>query len=247
MMKLDDDYLDLTASIAHKVKSDSYQLLELSAGSTHLEVGSGSGHDSIALAERFPDCRITGIDLYQDIVKVANDRAAEMGLDNVTHLTGDAAQYDFQTPFDSMRAERVFQHLKDDEINGLVTHLSGYAKPGSVFCLVGIDWETLSATVPPRHRETFRMMKDHLIEISNVNFVYSAMQAFDQAGYDLEYTDTYDFRVNDFKLAFTVFNLANIADHLALDSERMRAIREDFQDGKHYFSVGGCTLLFRKR
>lgn len=247
MMKLDDDYLGLTAGIAHEVKSDSYRLLELSSGNAHLEVGSGSGHDSVALAERFPDCRIMGIDLYADIVKVANERAAEMGLANVTHLTGDAAQYEFEAPFDSMRAERVFQHLQDEEIAKLVNHLAGYAKAGSIFCLVGIDWETLSVTVPPRHRKTFRMMKDHLIEISNVNFVYSAMQAFDNAGYDLEYTDTYDFRVNDFQLAFTVFNLANIADHLALDSERMRAMREDFQDGKHYFTVGGCTLSFRKR
>lgn len=247
MMKLDDEYLALTARIVGEAKTNSYRLLALEPGKRHLEVGSGSGYDSIALAENYPGSDITGIDLFGDIVGVANDRARELGLKNVTHVAGDAARYDFEDAFDSMRAERVFQHLNDTEIDTLVGHLSAFTKPDGVFCVVGVDWETLTATIPPRHRETFRMMKDHLIEISNTHFVHSAIQAFEANGYGLEYTDTYDFRASDFGVAFTVINLENIADHLALDSERMQAMRADFVDGKHYFAVGGCTLLFRKR
>lgn len=246
MMKLDDEYLALAASIAHEVKTASYRLLELRPEGRHLEVGSGTGYDSIALAERHPDSRITGIDLYKDIVEVANTRASEMGLGNVTHIAGDAADHAFSEPFDSMRAERVFQHLQDEEIDALVGHLAGYTRSGGVFCLVGVDWESLTATIPPSHRETFLMMKNYLVDVSNINFVYTAIRSFEANGYVLENTDNYNFPVKDFRAAFTIFNLENIADHLALDSDRMRAMRADFEDGKHFFCVGGCTLLFRK-
>lgn len=247
MMKLDDDYLALTASVAQEVKTDSYRLLELKPGGRHLEVGSGTGYDSIALAERHPDCHITGIDLYKDIVELANERAVGLGLENVQHIDGNAAEHDFQEPFDSMRAERVFQHLEDREIHALVAHLARYTRVGGVFCLVGVDWDTLTATIPPHHRETFLMMKGYLINVSNIHFIHTAIAAFEDSGFELEHTDTYDYWVSDFRASFTIFNLENIADHLALDSDRMQAMRADFVDGKHYFAVGGCTLLFRKR
>ena len=83
-----------------------------------------------------------------------------------------------------MRAERVFQHLNDAEIVALVERLATLAEQGCVFSLVGIDWETLTCTIPNRHRDMFRTLKQFLIDVSNVNFVYTAIAAFETNSFE---------------------------------------------------------------
>src|SRR5688572_27187656 len=179
MMKLNDEYLALTAKLAHDIKTASYLQLKLRPGSRHLEIGSGNGHDTIALAELNPASSILGIDLNDDIVQVANQRVRDKGLTNVTHVTGDATFYPFNGKFHSMRAERVFQHLKDAEIVALVKRLATLAEQDCVFSLAGIDWETLTCTIPAKHRDMFRTIKQFLIDGSNINFVHTAIAAFE--------------------------------------------------------------------
>ena len=77
MMKLNDEYLALTAKLTHDVKIASYNQLNLRPGSRHLEIGSGNGHDTTALAQLNPESQILGIDLNDDIVQVANQRVRE--------------------------------------------------------------------------------------------------------------------------------------------------------------------------
>jgi len=244
MMKLNDEYLALTARLTHDIKTASYALLGLGTGARHLEIGSGNGHDSIALAELYPDAHITGIDLNPDIVTVANRRVKEKGLRNIEHLTGDATATVFAGKFASMRAERVFQHLQDEQIHALVRHMAGYAGPRCVFLVVGVDWETLTCTVAKKHRETFRLIKQFLIDVSNITCVHTAITAFENNGFQTGDIDTYCITTGSFKIAMTAFNLENIARELALDSDRFTSMQADFRDGKHYFSVGGSTAPF---
>lgn len=244
MMKLNDEYLALTASLTRDIKLASYAQLGLADGSRHLEVGSGNGHDSIALAEAFPQACITGIDLNPDIVAVANARVHDKGLTNISHLCGDASTTDFEGAFGSMRAERVFQHLQDAQIHALVAHLANHAAAGCVFSMVGIDWETLTCTVGKKHRETFRLIKQFLIDVSNITFVHTAIEAFEANGFSTGAIDTYCITTGSFESAMTAFNLEAIATQLAMDSERLASLRADFLEGRHYFSVGGCTAPF---
>lgn len=246
MMKLDDHYLAHTARIAREIKQASYALLGLNSGSRHLEVGCGSGQDTLALAAQFPDSEILGIDLFQDIVDVAEGKAREQGLSNLHHLCGDAATTVYAQRFHAMRAERVFQHLTDVQIMALVAHLAEYTESQGVFCLVSVDWDTLTATLPARHRDTFLAIKDRLLSVSNMQALHTAMEAFRGHGYTLESTQTYDYRVADFTAAFTAFNLTALGEDLSLDSEALQAMKQDFRDGEHYIAVGGSTLLFRK-
>jgi cyclopropane fatty-acyl-phospholipid synthase-like methyltransferase len=244
MMKLNDEYLALTAKLTHDVKIASYAQLNLRPGSRHLEIGSGNGHDTTALAELNPESHILGIDLNDDIVQVANQRVREKGLKNLTHVTGDAAVYPFASKFHSMRAERVFQHLKDHEIDALVKRMSSVAEENCIFSVVGIDWETLTCTIPARHRDLFRTFKQFLIDVSNVNFVHTAIASFEANDFATGDIVINNLTTNNFNVAITTMNLENIASHLAIDSERFQAMRSDFIDGKHYFSVSGCTAPF---
>ena len=244
MMKLNDEYLALTAKLTHDIKIASYAQLCLRPGSRHLEVGSGNGHDTTALAELNPQSQILGIDLNDDIVQVANQRVTEKGLLNLTHVTGDAAVYPFASKFHSMRAERVFQHLKDAEIDALVKRLSTVAEANCIFSLVGIDWETLTCTIPAKHRDLFRTIKQFLIDVSNINFVHTAIAAFETNGFTTGDIVIDNITTHNFNVALTAFNLENIASQLSIDSDRFQALRTDFMDGKHYFSVSGCTAPF---
>lgn len=248
-MKLNDEYLALTAKLTHDIKTSSYGQLNLRPGSRHLEVGSGNGHDTIALAEAHPQSHILGIDLNDDIVQVANQRVKEKGLPNVTHVTGDATTYPFDGKFHSMRAERVFQHLKDAEIAALVKSLATVAEQGCVFSLVGIDWETLTCTIPAKHRDMFRTIKQFLIDVFNINFVHTAIEVFETNGFETGDIVISNLTTNNFNVAITVLNLENIANQLAIDNDRFQAMRRDFIDGKHYFSVSGCTapFIYRKK
>jgi hypothetical protein len=143
-----------------------------------------------------------------------------------------------------MRAERVFQHLKDHEIDALVKRMSSVAEENCIFSVVGIDWETLTCTIPARHRDLFRTFKQFLIDVSNVNFVHTAIASFEANDFATGDIVINNLTTNNFNVAITTMNLENIASHLAIDSERFQAMRSDFIDGKHYFSVSGCTAPF---
>jgi release factor glutamine methyltransferase len=62
--------------------------LELDAGSSVVDVGTGSGAVALALADERPDLVVTGIDVSADAVSVARDNAARLGLD-VRFVVGD--------------------------------------------------------------------------------------------------------------------------------------------------------------
>jgi len=159
-------------------------------------------------------------------------------------LCGDASTQPFEGHFGSMRAERVFQHLRDEQIHALVAHLATHAAPHCIFSMVGIDWETLTCTVNKKHRETFRLIKEYLIDVSNITFVHTAIEAFEANGFNTGVIDTYCITTGSFETAMTAFNLQAIAAQLAMDSEHLASLRKDFLEGRHYFSVGGCTAPF---
>jgi hypothetical protein len=90
----------------------------------------------------------------------------------------------------------------------------------------------------------FRILKQFLIDVSNVNFVYTAIEAFETNGFKTGDIVISNITTNNFNVAITVLNLESIASHLAIDSDRFQAMRRDFIDGMHYFSVSGCTAPF---
>ena len=63
-------------------------LAKLQKGSHILDVGCASGHYTLEFAKL--GFRMTGLDLSQECVKLAAERAKEMGIDNVEFMVGDA-------------------------------------------------------------------------------------------------------------------------------------------------------------
>lgn len=72
----------------------------LEDGISLADVGCGSGHALLILAEAFPASSFVGIDFSQEVLDVGAKRANERGLDNVEFIALDAAEIDMPEAFD---------------------------------------------------------------------------------------------------------------------------------------------------
>ena len=83
---------------------------------TILEMGSGMGHTSKAIKERFPSCHLTGI----DVVK-GNEH-----LDFFLHA--DLSKYDSYLRYDCIVAQSVLLHIKPEHIKELLNKMLKWSK-----------------------------------------------------------------------------------------------------------------------
>lgn len=72
----------------------------LEAGARVTDVGCGTGHALVLMAEAFPASEFVGYDLAEDAIALAREEAAEVGVDNVRFEVRDAATLAAREPFD---------------------------------------------------------------------------------------------------------------------------------------------------
>jgi ubiquinone/menaquinone biosynthesis C-methylase UbiE len=112
------DYLQKVGEQLRPRKQRSYQLMHVEPGQTVLDVGCGTGIDTIELAALVGSSgQVVGIDYDPDMVAKADQRAQESRVSAwVTHQQADVTQLPFEdNTFDACRSERVFQHLREPE------------------------------------------------------------------------------------------------------------------------------------
>jgi 2-polyprenyl-3-methyl-5-hydroxy-6-metoxy-1,4-benzoquinol methylase len=73
-------------------------------GIDFLDVGCGSGHAAIRIAERFPASRVAGYDLCENAVQRAPDEAHRRGVHDVRFERRDLTRLDGEAPFDVVTA-----------------------------------------------------------------------------------------------------------------------------------------------
>jgi ubiquinone/menaquinone biosynthesis C-methylase UbiE len=107
--------LDLMNGGAYRNRLASYWMRQLpaaearlAAGGKALDIGCGVGRVSLALAEAYPDAKITGFDPDPNSIALARDAAAHAGTTNATFTMGvitdiaDEAAFDFAGMFDCL-------------------------------------------------------------------------------------------------------------------------------------------------
>jgi len=67
-----------------------------------LDLASGTGILTFAIAARFPRARIVGVELREEYLEVARRRARERGIENVEFVLGRAEDYVSDGPFDAI-------------------------------------------------------------------------------------------------------------------------------------------------
>jgi phosphoethanolamine N-methyltransferase len=93
-----------------------------------LDVGSGIGGAAFHLA-RTHGARVTGIDLAQEMVGIALERSAALGMsESVKFMLGDVLDESFPEPFDIVWSRDAFMHIRDKP--RLFSRLHGLLAPG---------------------------------------------------------------------------------------------------------------------
>lgn len=72
----------------------------LTAGARVADVGCGTGHAMVLLAEAFPASTFVGYDISDEAIAAARREAAQYGVDNITFEVRDAATLTVDEPFD---------------------------------------------------------------------------------------------------------------------------------------------------
>ncbi len=135
-----DAYLNSTTEFINHIKEKSHNLLPLNGSPKNiLEIGCGNGYDAIQLAEKNPLCQVTGIDIDEELISASIKNAADSKCSNVGFLLSDAEQMPFENnTFDIVRAERVFQHLKN--VPAVMKEIYRVLKPGGTVSIIETDW-----------------------------------------------------------------------------------------------------------
>ncbi len=112
--------------IFHPGRQEAIRLLDTKRGDHILEVGIGTG---LNLPLYPAQCRITGIDLSEEMLEKAQDKVLELGLNNVTLKAMDATVLDFgEGEFDSAVATYTISAVPDPV--GVLREMRRVVKPG---------------------------------------------------------------------------------------------------------------------
>jgi phosphoethanolamine N-methyltransferase len=125
-----------------------------------LDVGSGIGGAAFHLARSY-GAKVTGIDLAEEMVSIAVDRARLLGMTgSVTFLLGDVLETSFPEPFDIAWSRDAFMHIPDKP--GLFSRLHGLLSPGGR--LVITDYARGKTPASPEFERYIEKTGYHVIE-----------------------------------------------------------------------------------
>ncbi len=118
--------------IFHPGREAAIRLLDAQRGDHILEVGIGTG---LNLPLYPPYCRITGIDLSEEMLEKAHEKVVELGLGNVTLKAMDATVMDFgDDEFDAAVATYTISAVPDPV--GVLSEMRRVVKPGANLVLL---------------------------------------------------------------------------------------------------------------
>ena len=113
-----------------RIYGESTQRLCKRAGITEgmrvLEIGSGAGDVALTLAELVgPTGQVIGVDVNASILDTARQRAANVGMQNVEFIAGDARRLAFADKFDAIVGRFVLMYMAEpgNAFAKLITHL----------------------------------------------------------------------------------------------------------------------------
>lgn len=123
--------------------------LALSVGAMVLDVGCGTGQDTLDLAQAVgSQGRVVGIDCSETMLEAACARAAQVQLP-VEYVQADATQLPFaDASFDACQASRVFAHLHQPE--RALAEMVRVARTGARIVVADGDLDLIAVDIPDR-------------------------------------------------------------------------------------------------
>ncbi len=128
--------------------------LELRAGLKVLDVGSGPGHTTVAMAQRVsPGGHVTGVDINAEFVQRAGNRARAAGLDAaIEYRRCDFPPLPFSDrTFDRVWCKNVLEYV--DDAAATVAEMARVTAPGGIVVAVDSDWDMIAVELGDEWRE----------------------------------------------------------------------------------------------
>ena len=90
------------------------ELLPVKSGVRILDLGTGSGYLAFALAKRYPDVSVTGLDIVEKALAENMTRAEHDGLDNLSFISYNGISFPFDSEsFDMVVSRYALHHFPD--------------------------------------------------------------------------------------------------------------------------------------
>lgn len=122
------DTLDASEEAMLKLSCERAQLKN---GQSVLDLGCGWGSVSLYVAEKFPNCKITGVSNSKTQKEYIDSVAKEKGFKNLTIITQDMNDFQIKEKFDRIISVEMLEHMKNYQ--KLFEKLSGFLKPEGLF------------------------------------------------------------------------------------------------------------------
>jgi ubiquinone/menaquinone biosynthesis C-methylase UbiE len=151
---VDQNYLKTAADLLHPIKLRTYEQMQISAGARLLDVGCGSGADTIPLAEKVgAGGRVVGVDNDRNmIVRAASAARGTNAQTQVIHICAEATRLPLRSNyFQASRSERLFQHLPSPEL--VLGEMVRVTQPGGRVVVLDTDHGTWSVDTSERDIE----------------------------------------------------------------------------------------------
>jgi len=108
--------------------------LEIRAGDRILDFGTGNGYLAFAIAKKYPECSVIGLDIVSETLKRNRLFAADKGIDNLEFMDYDGTPLPFENnTFDWVITRYVLHHVPD--IQYTFNEISRILKPDGCFFL----------------------------------------------------------------------------------------------------------------
>lgn len=96
-----------------------------------IDLGSGTGLMAQKVLEKFPNARMTLLDLSEEMLKQARERFA--GMDKVDFKIGDISDFSADSEFDAVVSALAIHHLPDADKASLFKRIFAALKPHGIF------------------------------------------------------------------------------------------------------------------
>ena len=117
------DTIDASEEAMLKLSCERAQLKD---GQSVLDLGCGWGSVSLYVAEKFPNCKITGVSNSKTQKEYIDSVAKEKGFKNLTIITQDMNDFQINEKFDRIISVEMLEHMKNYQ--KLFAKLSSFLK-----------------------------------------------------------------------------------------------------------------------
>lgn len=236
----DSVYLKFVAKLYSDVKKHSLSLLNLKDNSVILDLGCGSGLDTVKLSANNKKSQIFGIDHDIEMLNVAK----KTPMSNVNYLLSQADALPFEDNYiDAILCDRVLQHLPN--VDNVIYQINRVLKTNGMVVIVETDWMSMSFNTP--FIETERKILDYKSSIDIKNGLSNRLMLKYFSNYRIANFKNFPLSLNSLTDADYLFGLFRVLDNSNL-TENERNVFLDYIrncDLKKCFSLTWNAVVYQ--